>query len=435
MNQNSLILERLSTSPLRLQKGLPLRYYAGLLVLLVLSGNSAGSAQSFDAKGTLTYKVFDEHQRLRFDKTFRFSMTMEGNKWTVVSKPVRDLDLEPVSSFNTYSDGTNTYSVSILNPTYNKAKGISNFLANYNIDSNALVKSAPSKIDQLILKKLLDTNQITTQNRAVGSIYPGAVPRFGPDFAALVWLAYGSSSYFEAPTESKAPRMWFYDYPEQAVDDYMELAKWKLCDTEPHLPQLIEFYSDGTYGRADNHNRHTRIYYPPPYNREFTNAIFKAMSFTNCEGKVFPFSFNLSGYVPTTNADGTAWLKIAGTIEGRTEEIHNHPNNFGRAGQTGLEEALSPFTPIISLNTAIVDYRFSAHNGGYLQYLAPSNCILGGTNLHELTRFQDAIRAKNKSKNAKNDDKILARKRLIVAVMGFLLVAFGVLVVRTARRT
>lgn len=125
-----------------------------------------------------------------------------------------------------------------------------------------------------------------------GGVFPHVVPNHEPYFAP-VWLAFCSGAYFQELCTNQIP----VPIPENVFSgnsirgllalEYWQTAFWDLADSPPRTPRLFQSVDDGRIKRArGNWYVITEERYAPPWERGFTNIVFRVDDYA----AVGPFS-------------------------------------------------------------------------------------------------------------------------------------------------
>jgi hypothetical protein len=199
-------------------------------------------------------------------------------------------------------------------------------------------------------------------------------PYLGP-----IWLTYLSAHYFsEAESGSLIPPPFAYNIaggsPLPPYSDYRQRSIWTLEESTGLPAELVSMDDDGYLkGMLAGHLAKAAPY-PSPFDKGFTNLVFKVM-----ETKEF-----LSAALPKKASLEVFWVK-----NGRLERIH-----LLILEASAFHEA--PAAPIPQLAplglAAIVDARIHTSEGPALVHYAASNRFLAVEELQQLPAFKDAVR-------------------------------------------
>lgn len=106
----------------------------------------------------------------------------------------------------------------------------------------------------------------------------------------ILWLAFCSSNYLYSHTNM--PPLWLRDDPTLYYNGWKDQIH-SYRDSETNMFLSVYFISDGYYRWRKNKISLSRPY-PPPYNRGFTNAVFKWKAYTNLAGFIIPIECSLT---------------------------------------------------------------------------------------------------------------------------------------------
>ena len=178
----------------------------------------------------------------------------------------------------------------------------------------------------------------------IAEVNPGMIPSRGPSFHAFVWFSLASACYLDEAPKGRLGQIWEYEDPERQYKEATMEAQVERLDSTLGLPSQVAFFSDGKY-YAVKDGRSVVVDGKPPYNKGWTNAIYKVSQATNFQGLRIPLSFTLLRYVPKNG--------------GRTaEELVVFEETIGRVTRVSRSQDSSPFLPANELGRPVLDNRF-----------------------------------------------------------------------------
>jgi hypothetical protein len=190
-----------------------------------------------------------------------------------------------------------------------------------------------------------------------------------------LWLAYCSGAYLGSANDSLVEPVWPQDNPLLRRHGFRVKAHWRLCDSEPRLPEAVTFLNDGVYHGYDKENmKPIEVPLPPPYGEGFTNAVYRANLMTNLASLSLPIEFFLRQYRTPLGTGVRAGTPRA-TI-------------LGRAVGFRTRTPAGTFCPVFSGDATVCDYRFADRlppgkfrDDGYVQYTATGGSWASGEEL------------------------------------------------------
>jgi hypothetical protein len=169
--------------------------------------------------------------------------------------------------------------------------------------------------------------------------YNAALPEVPP-----VWLAYGSSCFFDSHKEELVEPAMVQD---GTGVEYGRAGSRKLkalrsmSDHFPFLPTRVVYLSDGQLYDFNG----KLIRYEPPYDHGFTNAVYEVHSITNHNGLELPLRSSLKLFDRVTNAMSASDLRAVGDYQIQLLTV-----------KTNL--SISSFQPPLPGRTVVADHRF-----------------------------------------------------------------------------
>jgi hypothetical protein len=143
------------------------------------------------------------------------------------------------------------------------------------------------------------TNGVTT-NRISGFIERRRFPRDDSSNINYLWLAYGSGCYFDAATNDLVDPLWVLDNPAREGLNSSVRATWERNQLE-RVPRRVTYLGDGYWHTLTTTGKPLDAAMPVPFDKGFTNAIYRVLSVTNFYDTFIPteFIFTRFGVRPT----------------------------------------------------------------------------------------------------------------------------------------
>lgn len=142
-------------------------------------------------------------------------------------------------------------------------------------------------------------NGVTT-NRVSGLIEKRTLPRDDSSNINYLWLAYGSGCYFDAATNDIVDPLWVLDNPTREGRGSKVRAIWERKQSE-RVPRQVAYLGDGFWHTLTMKGEPLDAAMPSPFDKGFTNAIYRVLNFTNFYNTFVPteFIFTRFGVRPT----------------------------------------------------------------------------------------------------------------------------------------
>jgi hypothetical protein len=302
------------------------KYCGACLLALALRNSGRLYAQQFEISGTVGFTQFkpDTGEKISYT-TADFRISVRDGNWFVRIK----VNAEGAYDYQEASyDSTNLYYVGSM---------------------------------EQILKNKRAEGIAVGQNIATGWIYKR--PILHTTFAhevGIIWLAYASAYYFQALTNDMAEPVISIGvssgvYNEQ--HDYKQRVEWSTFEGKLNLPRKAVYFEDGVRRPLQPllSRTKTELHYPSPYDRGYTNAIFRVLQTTNLEGFTVPVVAELETFVPLSGGrKATDLAKI--------NHYYLIGTNFAPRG------AMAGMQPKLPGVTAVSDARF-LEKAGVFSYL------------------------------------------------------------------
>ncbi|MEI6785246.1 MAG: hypothetical protein WCQ21_30475 [Verrucomicrobiota bacterium] len=151
-------------------------------------------------------------------------------------------------------------------------------------------------------------------NLGTSYIIPGTVPRVhNSTIIPIVWLAYASSLYLTAATNGRLPPL-DTDSPNPFNFTRTRDALLERALAEPKLPTRAVLYDDGTMAFWQEREyapwvaSPSILHKPQPYDKGYTNNIYRVTTFTNVNGLQLPLAFECSLFAPKPHGNASTEL-------------------------------------------------------------------------------------------------------------------------------
>jgi hypothetical protein len=130
-----------------------------------------------------------------------------------------------------------------------------------------------------------------------GAVREGAIPPAEPCRPQFVWFAFISGPYFERMSNNLALPIWSPEDPSLHRQPFEMLAQYRLFDEPPRLPAAVDFINDGFYRSYSMREKALQVVrLSQPYDRGYTNAVYRVLQTTNCGSLVLPAEFLFQVY-------------------------------------------------------------------------------------------------------------------------------------------
>jgi hypothetical protein len=163
----------------------------------------------------------------------------------------------------------------------------------------------------------------------------GQTPYHDTTLGQLVWLAWGSSCYFDSVATNRLKPFWDAMHPQIGFTDVTVPAFWRRGANAPQLPAFIQFVSPKRKYviEPDQRNQVTYQDYHSNY-KPFTNAFLRVIASTNlASGLELPLQVEFDIFTQPTVRWGTFRFD-AHTIQDRTATASFRPS-VGESVQIG----------------------------------------------------------------------------------------------------
>ena len=184
-----------------------------------------------------------------------------------------------------------------------------------------------------------------------------------PEMATL-WLAFGSSYYFDTRNVPEAEPAFVWLVSSAAHYSPYDLHKLKAevtrFDGGAGLPSRVNYFSDGYMYSASLDKRST-FRWDKPYHNGFTNAIYEATVVTNLRGRTVPLVASIGVFAPR----GEAYKEPPGKVSTDLFRVYTYLLEV-----TNLVDAakVDVTSPVLTAKTVISDSRFRSKWMGEVAY-------------------------------------------------------------------
>jgi len=234
---------------------------AALLVFEVLSSNVL--AGGYRADGRMTYAVMNGYGGLNTNY-FTFTIWVDDCKWFIQSTDEKRPDIKP---YEDSYDGNYVYALTTF------------------IDKSG--KAHPS-----------------------GIIESNNVPQETSFYAVPIWIALGSSCYFNEITNSMFQPVWHVSDFSIRNKRHSLLGRLVKHDNSPFLPERLSYYNDGKLYFTDRYGNSRIGSYPSPYQNGFLDAEYVCLEFTNVYDIALPQHFTFTRFRPSPGGQSTNEISI-----------------------------------------------------------------------------------------------------------------------------
>lgn len=292
-----------------------------------------------------------------------FQISVDGCAWSIQVVPGSGYPgKRSFSEIIAESDGTNVFHSTIINRQVDNTELYESEVKKFDELIAIAETNRPADVSKLLrMRNTLATNAamsrlaketktpIETMNDAIGEALPQNYPRSDHYLLPVIWLAYGSSCYFESQNDRKLPDI-FLRIPgvDKRPQDTRLKADWQTSNSSIAIPNRVVMWNAGTY-LANDENRLVEMPFHKPYHAGFTNSVFEVISTTNLNDVTLPNSFRITRFSPLRNARSNKELRIASVIECAAESISPLPQDF-------------TVKPTLTHRTIVNDYRLPEVN-------------------------------------------------------------------------
>lgn len=230
---------------------------------------------------------------------------------------------------------------------------------------------------------------------------------------SLVWLAYCSSCYLNTVYDDRLRPVWMLDDPTLRDEGFTLRANVERYDLQ--LPHHITYINDGFF-RTLEHNSRVTFRAPPPFDKGYTNAVYKALQTTNVSGIIIPTQFEFVRYAVSKLKDRFI-LGVRVRASGIVTQITSHVTS-------------DDFSPQLEGLTFVQDARFAKANPGLpiMNYHTTNVAFLKSDDANVVKARRIAARNKAATESAKQPR---AMQRLLLLVVAIL---FGGFAFKTFRK-
>ncbi|NJO55785.1 MAG: hypothetical protein HC834_04835 [Rhodospirillales bacterium] len=155
------------------------------------------------------------------------------------------------------------------------------------------------------------------------------VPRDDYSGISYLWLAYCSNCYFDALDGDRLQPVWMLD--DALLREEGFTVRGLFSRPDGFLPSEVAYLHDGLM-RIRSRGERKAFRAPAPFDRGFTNAVFKVLSATNLGGVSIPLEFEFLRF-GLNQGEGGPQLNLRSRIVGTVNRVTSRvvPQDFVRA--------------------------------------------------------------------------------------------------------
>ena len=166
-------------------------------------------------------------------------------------------------------------------------------------------------------EKSAEKGGVVGVNVGEGIVTVGSFPQLSQEINKVLWLAFGSSCYFETNSTSQLPPIAAHSALRAYLYGFQQEAHWHLYPSTTKLPDSVVIFDDGRTRRWEDNDGFMRgppdeIPWSPPYDEGFTNAILSASAFAHGRDPNFklPHTINFNVYGPKREGKSSVDLDL-----------------------------------------------------------------------------------------------------------------------------
>ena len=343
---------------------------------------AAENPRRFQASGHMEIIVYGEGGNIRTSLLCGFTANIHDCTW-LIRTYFPETNIFDLDYCETGTDGISVY-----------------FLKSY-------IPSVTNKVTKHVTRvngKRVVEERVGAWPKAEGVVYRGIVPKPDESFCTPIWLALASGCVLNSNLTEVLPQLWPFDDPELLDQDFSLEAQWLMLSNNGNFAEQVVFFSDGNY-RARSLGKSVLLPAPPPYDKGYTNAIYRVESLTNFAGSMYPRDFVLKRLKPKTSGTSTQDLVLWTEYIGRVDRF---------------EETVIPVgLPDIPSSAAIVDKRFLSQLGQSLVYLSSGKGWLAEEEARNLPNYRMAmVSGFTASKQDKRMSPVTVRAVVLIVLLG-----------------
>jgi len=193
-------------------------------------------------------------------------------------------------------------------------------------------------------------------------VCPDSIPLYGFEYLTAPWIAYGARCRFDQ--NGKGAVIPIIQIGKSFQKNRLKAeCNWKLNESDPGFLEYLAEMADGyMYDLKDGQLRNTK--HPSPFDKGFTNALYKTTSWTNVSGMAIPLTFELQKFTPNYSRNGKSELGLAYIIRGAADSI--------QIAERGVMGAMIPLRSRVvdyTLDNSEMPYSYGVTNGLILSKL------------------------------------------------------------------
>jgi hypothetical protein len=325
-----------------------------LFVLSIQSGLASDVATEYMAKGTLTWKLYNDAGKSNVNKAWAFKAFSSNHIWTVETTAVKGGQVGRVES--THYDGTNLFYLDVLSNRYDHEDPI-------------------QKKRELIREKYAGTNLVRDWSTSTTFVSDSLAkyecrdyPLYAPNGIAPLWLSLCSAQYLKGKAQNAIQPVFDMGsiesktYPIDTIVSYL--------DGSVRVPGKVVYVNKGwkyDIYLEEGQNKISFNRLQPPFDRSFTNAIYEVSGTTNIGGLILPLGFKLTHYANVKSPSGQLIPKVIWIYDGKIEELVRDQN----------APSMVPIPTVT--NTVVRDYRVRKYGQNLepVQYVVKDGHWLG----------------------------------------------------------
>jgi hypothetical protein len=296
---------------------------------------------------------------------FTFRVSVSNDLWYIETVPLTNPG--QISSFETGTDGTNTYSLTRFRKPASPP------------DAQSAIRTVNKP-----------------RNDSLSVITSGSAPMNGAGMNDVLWLAYASHKYLATLDGDRLPCIAILQtVPGPTGRTNTLKARWSLLSSFQPLPETIAFLNEGFGTKYDFQSGTQRLETNAhPFQAGYVFAEYKVTESFQIGNLRLPKAFEILRYAPASKADSTNDLEILGHLTAHAIEA-----------KEGIE--ITTFLPKPTAATLVSDERFGVGKEGVAaRYLVTnqtrwlgSNAVL--TNVEVKRQSETAARREKQIRKAK----------------------------------
>jgi hypothetical protein len=265
----------------------------GFLLVSILAGHkltNQSHGQIYHVAGEAVFRSFYENEQPAWQRASRFAVASNDRQWWIRITPE---NTEVTDYYMICCDGIDTYSYEML---------------------------------ETGVRLRAQRGEYVASNIAAGHIRRGNLPRHrGAHEAGALWLAFASAYYLNKESSGYLEPAATLNVnsgndlePYQILRQKTTVSRFKQ---KPFLPSEVVYYDDGRYRIPGSDSPHATIQFPPPYQKGFTNTVYRVITATNVAGLTVPLRAEMTTYVPKRDGTHSTHLRMIAQYEILTTNV------------------------------------------------------------------------------------------------------------------